>query len=173
MRKILSQTFSTLSAIAAIGMVVAVLWYVFGDLPNLLPKEFLSEFGVASPIFRWLFGLAAYMVVGTLTTLLFLAASRIVLVGWVRFLEEEQEKSSRAKKEAIREAGTLIAISIDSGGLLDSATTMIETTDGFYRVFGRVDIAPKGAKVTIQKESRGLFNIKWLCLSGKQYQMTQ
>lgn len=173
MRKNLSQVFSVLGSIAALGMVVAALWYVFGDLPNPLPQETLAGLGVIAPAFRWLFGLGVYVVGCGLVAMLCLAASRIALVGWKQFLEVEREQAARAKKEAIRDVGTLVAVSVENNGLLDSATSMIETTNGFYRVFGRVDVATKGTQVTIRKESRGFFTIRWLCLNGRQFQMTK
>lgn len=173
MRKLLSTSLSALAGATALSVVGVTLWYVFGDLPNPLPPAFLAGFGAFAPIILWPFGLAFYMAIGVLLYLAFLASARIVLVGWSQFLAEEREKSAKAKKDSVREAGTLVAVSIENGGLLDSATSMIETTDGFYRVFGKVGMATKGVQVSIQKESRGLFNIEWLCLAGQKYQLTK
>lgn len=172
MRELLSKTFSALAGVAALSVVGIALWYVFGDLPNPLPTAFLAELGELAPVIRWPVGLAAYMAIGSLVILAFLASARIVLVGWSQFIAEEREES-KAKNGVIREVGTLIAISVENGGVLDSATTMIETTEGFYRVFGKVDIATKGTQVTLQKDLHGLFNIKWLCFAGHKYQLTK
>lgn len=173
MRKLLSKTLSALAGATAFSVVGVALWYVFGDLPNPLPAAILDGFGEFAPVIRWLFGLAAYMAMGALLHLAFLASARIVLVGWSQFIAEEREKFAKAKKEAIREVGTLISVSVENGGLLDMATTMIETSEGFYRVFGKVGVATKGVHVTIQKESRGVLHIEWLCLAGQKYQLTK
>lgn len=173
MRKLLSKTLSALAGATAFSVVGVALWYVFGDLPNPLPAAILDGFGEFAPVIRWLFGLAAYMAIGALLHLAFQASARIVLVGWSQFLAEEREKSAKAKKAAVREVGTLIAVSVENRGLLDLATSMIETTEGFYRVFGEVDVATKGVHVTIKKGSCGIFNIEWLCFSSNKYQLTK
>lgn len=173
MRKQFSQALSMLGDIAALSAVGLTLWYIFGDLPNPLPPEFLSELGVAAPIGRWLLGLFCYLGLGAVLTVIFSAASRIVLVGWSEFVAEEREKSAKAKQAAISQAGTLVAVSVESNGFLDSATSMVETTEGFYRVFGRVDVAVKGEQVIIQKDSSSIIGIEWLCFAGKKYQLTR
>lgn len=174
MRKQFSQVLSMLGGISALSAVGLPLWYVFGDLPNPLPPAFLSELGVAAPIFRWPFGLLCYMVSGAVLSVLFLEASRIVLVGWTQFMSEEKEKSAKARQSAIRQAGTLMGVSVESNGFLDSATSMVETTDGFYRVFGRVHSVAKGEQVTIHKDdSLFPFNLDWLCFADQKYQLTR
>ncbi len=168
--KVLSA-FSGLAALSAIGL---TLWYVFGDLQNPLPSAFLSGFGEAAPIFRWPFGLLCYLGSGAALALMFLAASRITLVGWSQFIAEEKEKSVKARKAAVRPVGTLVAVSVENSRFLDSATSMIETTNGFYRVFGKVHCAAKGEQVTIQKDySLSPFGLEWLCFAGQKYQLTK
>lgn len=101
------------------------------------------------------------------------AAAKVAVVGWRQFFKEEEENAARAKIAATREVGTLIAVSMENGGILNSATSMIETTDGFYRVFGEVDVAAKGEQVIIRKEYRGAFGFEMLRLAGKDYQLTR
>lgn len=172
MHKQFSQALSVLSGLSALSALGLTLWYLFGDLPNPLPPLFLSGFGEAAPIFRWPFGLLCYLIAGAMLSFFFLAASRIVLVGWSQYIAEEKEKSVQAKKAAVRQAGTLVAVSIENSGFLDSDTSMIETSRGFYRVFGKVDIATKGEAVTIRKDS-GIFGFEMLRLAGKDYQLTK
>lgn len=144
MRKLISQVLAFLGFGAAIFAVIAVPWYIFGDLPNPLPQPLLAETWAFPSALRWMSGLVAYIAAGCIVTLVCMVSSRILLVGWTQFIAEEKAKAAKAKKEAIREAGTLMSVSVDSGGVLDSATSMIETTNGFYRVFGKVDVATKG-----------------------------
>lgn len=174
MRNLLSKILSIFVGATALATLGVTLWYVFGDLPNPLPTAILAGFGEVAFIIRWPAGLAVYAMTGALLMLAFQVSARVVLVGWSRFIAEEKERSAKEKKAAIRQAGTLVAVSVENGGFLDSATSMIETTDGFYRVFGKVHSVAKDAQVTIQKDD-ALFPVKleWLCFAGQKYQLTK
>tara|TARA_R110000851_G_scaffold7950_1_gene30556 strand:- start:17826 stop:18407 length:582 start_codon:yes stop_codon:yes gene_type:complete len=45
--------------------------------------------------------------------------------------------------------GELVAVTVNRGGFLSHDESSIETTQGFYRVLGRVGNVPKGAEVTV------------------------
>lgn len=173
MKKLSAQLLSIIGFGAVFFSLISVPWYIFGDLANPVPKGLFSEADFFAPMIRWFLGLVAYVLSGCLICLSCSALARITLVGWRQFIAEEKEKAAIAKKEAIREVGSLIAVSVDSGGLFDSATTMIETTEGFYRVFGKIDVARKGEKITIRKEFDGMFGFEFLSLAGKEYQLTK
>lgn len=171
----IERLLSALVGVTALSYMGLGLWYVFGDLPNPLPPQVavLPGLGFVGEAFRWLLGLACYLIAGAALITILHATSRIVLVGWAGFIAEEKEKSAEAKKAAIRPVGTLVAVSVEKVGFLDSATSMIETTEGFYRIFGKVNFAAKGEQVTIQKESRSILTIEWLRFAGEKYQLTK
>ena len=175
MKATIARCLTTLAGVAAVSCIGIALWYIFGDLPNPLPDQAAasSVLEIVVQPFRWLLGLACYLIPGAASVTILLAASRIVLVGWAGFIAEEKEKSAAAEKAAIRQVGALVAVSAENVGFLDSAASMVETTDGFYRVFGKVAFATKGEPVTIHKESRGILTIEWLCFAGQKYQLTK
>ena len=173
LRTTIARFVSALADVTTLSCVGLAFWYVFGGLPNLLPIRGTDFLGLVMPPIDWLLGLAIYMFAGGVLILIFKAVSRIVLVGWDRFIVEEKEQSAASKKAAIRQVGTLVTVSTETAYFLDSSTSMIETTEGFYRVFGKIDSAAKGESVTIQKESRGFFTLEWLCFAGKKYQLTK
>lgn len=90
MRKLLSKILSILARCSALASFGVVLWYIFGDLTNPLPRQFLGGFGEFAPFARWPFGLVFYMATGIFCSFVFYASARIVLVGWSQFIVEER-----------------------------------------------------------------------------------
>lgn len=168
MRKYCSWMFSVLSGLAALSGLVLTFWYVFGNLPNPFRSSMFPAFEEAARIFLWPFGLALYLAVFVALSEIFRSASRIALVGLSLFITEEKDKSALEKKMAVRHVGKLVSVVVNTDG------SIIETTDGFYRVYDKVVMAKKGESVTIRKESRGLFfNFEMMSLSGKEYHLTK
>ena len=170
MKVIISRLLAVCVVVAAFTNVGLFFWYVFGNLPNPLPQHLADLVGLGAMSW-WMLGLASYIFTCSAVALMFLASSRIVLLGWAGFWAEEKEKSVEAKKAAVSTVGTLVAVSDVTVGLFDSATTLIETSEGYFQVFGTIDSAQKGAQVTIQREFRIIFTIEWLCFAGKKYQL--
>lgn len=62
---------------------------------------------------------------------------------WQRRREEDERASTP------QPVGLLVSISIAKGGVLSSSETLVETSDGFFRVSGLVDTVKKGVPVFV------------------------
>lgn len=164
---------SILAGLSALTYVILTLWYVFGDLPNPLPIALFANVWVAGPTFRWLLGLICITLVCIPITGLFIATSRIVLVGWSQFIAEEKEIADQEKQTSTRQIGELVSVQADHGNSSYSDTSIVETTKGYYRVHGKVSKAKKGEPVTIRTKSTVYFRFEMVCLDGKEYQLAE
>lgn len=61
----------------------------------------------------------------------------------------QQRRAEHKRASTPTPAGELIAVSISKGGLTSISETLIETTEGFYRVEGLVGTAMKGDPVSL------------------------
>lgn len=171
----LQISINLLSVLAGLYVMWQAVRFCYGEvsIPWMIKPEDQSPLWFIGIMFYYLGGITLWISAGILIMKTGQVAERVVSVGWRQFFKEEKENAARAEIAATREVGALIAVSVENGGILNSATSMIETTDGFYRVFGKVDVAAKGEQVIIRKEDRGAFSFEMLRLAGKDYPLTR
>lgn len=169
----ISKIFSFLAGLSGLSGIILTFGFVFGELPNPLPAALFANAWAAGPIFRWITGLSCITLGSMVITGLFIASSKIILVGWSQFIADEKEIAVQEKKANTRLVGELISVQADHDSSNDTDTSIVETTEGFYRVHGKVSMASKGEAVTIRTKSRGFFSFKMVCLDGREYQLVE
>lgn len=171
----LQRPIELLSMLAGLYIMWQAVRFCYGEVSIfwMIKPEDESAFWLIEIMFYYLGGITLWICAGMLIMQTGQVAAGVVSVGWRQFIKDEKENAARAKIAATREVGTLIAVSVENAGILNSATSMIETTNGFYRVFGKVDVAAKGEQVIIRKENIGAFSFEMLQLAGKDYQLTK
>lgn len=185
MKKVIVYIFRLAALAALFGIFIALASYALGYIPNLfliglkshgVETEFLTSSGSAIgwliSAIVWFCGASLYLLCGVALNMFLVALARIIEVGWKQYRVETKEQAAEEIKAAVIDAGEVVAITIDRGGFLDSTQSTVETSKGFYRVFGSVGSVSKGAKVVIEKDRLGPFKMNQLCVDGKKYKIT-
>jgi hypothetical protein len=187
-KEIIVKTIKFSSAIGAFGLMWQAVRFCQGDIgaPGVdqfaflaqqyfygvqLPTSDLYPFGWLANLLYYLLGISVWFVLGGVILNVGESASRIIDIGFEQYRADVKEAKRLEGMDANRDVGTLISLVHQDNGILNSKTSTIETTVGFYRVFGIVPSATKGEPVTIQKDNRLSFEFEWLCIANKRYQI--
>lgn len=95
----------------------------------------------------WLAGGVSWGMVSAVCLMPFTRRITVKLLGSEAALEAAQEAIYLAETTPIP-LGDLVTVTVNLGGFLSHDESSVETTQGFYRVYGRVGDVRKGATVT-------------------------